>query len=127
MGIDKLIFVYNANSGKINGYMDMAHKILSPSTYQCRLCDLTFDIFKENVEWARFRESLETSNTVLDLEFLHIDEFEKNYKSKWLSKYEYPLILEVTNNGLELFMSNTQMNQIETTTDLIEEIKSRLL
>jgi hypothetical protein len=114
MGIDKLIFVYNANSGKINGYMDMAHKILSPSTYQCRLCDLTFDIFKENVEWARFRESLETSNTVLDLEFLHIDEFEKNYKSKWLSKYEYPLILEVTNNGLELFMSNTQMNQIET-------------
>lgn len=126
MAIDKLIFVYNANSGKLNSLMDSAHKIVSPSTYQCRLCDLTFDTFKENVEWARFRESVKTSNTVHDMEFLHIDEFEKNYKSKWLPKYEYPVILEATHNGLELFMSASQMNQVNTTADLIEEIKSRL-
>jgi hypothetical protein len=126
MAIDKLIFVYNANSGKINGYMDMAHKIVSPSTYQCRLCDLTYGVFKENVEWARFRESIKNLNTVRDLEFLHIDEFEKNYKSKWLPKYEYPVILEVTHNGLELFMSNTEMNQITTTADLIDRITTKL-
>ena len=33
----KLIFVYNANSGKLSAALDIAHKIISPSTYQCRL------------------------------------------------------------------------------------------
>ena len=126
MPIDKLIFVYNANSGKLNSLMASAHKIVSPATYQCRLCDLTFDTFKENVEWARFRESIKTSNTVRNLEFLHIDEFEKSYKSKWLPKYEYPVILEATHNGLELFMSTIEMNQITTTADLIDRITFKL-
>jgi hypothetical protein len=126
MEIDKLIFVYNANSGKINGYMDMAHKIVSPSTYQCRLCDLTYGVFKENVEWARFRESVLTSTTVQELEFLHTDEFEKQYKSKWLPKYDYPVILTASENGLEIFMSATELNEIKTTTDLIENITTKI-
>ena len=84
MAIDKLIFVYNANSGKLNAWLDSAHKIVSPSTYDCQLCDLTYGVFKENVEWVRFRESELITNNVRQLEFLHINEFEKNYKSKWL-------------------------------------------
>jgi len=126
MAIDKLIFVYNANSGKINAYMDMAHKIVSPSTYQCRLCDLTYGVFKENEEWIRFRESELITNKVHKLEFLHIDEFEKQYKSKWLPKYDYPVILTASENGLETFMSATEMNQIKSTTELIDKITTKI-
>lgn len=126
MSIKKLIFVYNANSGKFNAWLDSAHKILSPSTYQCRLCDLTYGVFKENEEWARFRESLKTTSNVQDLEFLHIDEFEQQYKSKWLPKYEYPLILTASDDGLEIFMSAVEMQQLDTTSALINDIKSKL-
>ncbi len=127
MPVDKLIFVYNANSGKLNAWLDSAHKIVSPSTYNCRLCDLTYGVFKENEEWARFRKSELINNTVQQLQFLHIDEFEKQYRSKWLPQYDYPVILMATSkNGLEIFMSAAQMNQLETTKDLIEAIKARL-
>ncbi|NJM95354.1 MAG: GTPase, partial [Acaryochloridaceae cyanobacterium CSU_5_19] len=43
--MDRLIFVYNANSGGINTALDIAHKLLSPSTYRCNLCRLTHDTF----------------------------------------------------------------------------------
>ncbi|SCY35267.1 hypothetical protein SAMN05192588_2433 [Nonlabens sp. Hel1_33_55] len=126
MPIDKLIFVYNANSGKLNAWLDTAHKIVSPSTYKCRLCDLTFDAFKENVEWSRFRESELIKSHVNELEFLHIDEFNKNYNSKWLPKYDYPLILMASEHGLEIFMSAVEMNQIKTTSALISALESKI-
>ena len=126
MRVDKLIFVYNANSGKLNAWLDSAHKIVSPSTYNCRLCDLTYGVFKENEEWIRFRESELIRNNVEQMEFLHIDEFEKKYKSKWLPKYDYPVILTATDQGLEIFMSATQMSEIKTTTDLIKNITAKL-
>jgi len=37
-----LIFVYNANGGLVNSWLDTAHKIVSPSTYSCSLCAITF-------------------------------------------------------------------------------------
>ena len=37
-----LILVYNADSGFFNALADSAHKLLSPSTYDCRLCALTY-------------------------------------------------------------------------------------
>lgn len=131
--------MYNANSGKLNAWLDSAHKIVSPKTYQCRLCDLTYDIFKENEDWARFRESVITSNPDLLLEFLHIDEFEKKYWSKWLPKYDYPIVLEKseeeqdyndgfgTNSGLDVFMSNKEIKQIESTSQFIDHIEKKIV
>ncbi len=126
MRIDKLIFVYNANSGKINAWLDSAHIMVRPSTYQCRLCDLTYGVFKENEEWVRFRESELIKKKVQELEFLHRDEFNKNYNSKWLPKYDYPLILMASDHGLEIFMSAVEMNKIETTAALISSIESKI-
>lgn len=134
----KLIFVYNANSGKLNALLDSAHKVVSPSTYECQLCDLTFGIFKENELWVRFRESLATTNPDLKLEFLHKDEFEKQYWSKWLPKYGYPILLSVrdevqdyndgfgTNSGMDIFLSPEEMNLIADTEALIKTIQERL-
>ena len=43
----KLIFVYNAKSGKLNALFDIAHKIVKPETYQCSLCAITHDALSE--------------------------------------------------------------------------------
>lgn len=136
--ITKLIFVYNANAGKINSLLDSAHKLISPGTYDCKLCELTHGVFKEDVDWILFRESVKTTNPNLQLEFLHKDEFEKQYWSKWLPKYEYPIILSLndevqdyndgfgTNSGLDIFMDAMEMNALETTAQFIKAIDSIL-
>ena len=69
-----LIFVYNADSGLFNTVTDIAHKILSPQTYNCNLCALTHGHFKVREEWVRFLETLDA-----DCEFLHRDEFHAKY------------------------------------------------
>ncbi len=44
MGLTRpaLVFVYNANSGLLNALLDMGHKVVSPRTYPCSLCALTY-------------------------------------------------------------------------------------
>lgn len=71
----QLIFVYNADSGLFNSLNNFAHKIFSPSTYQCNLCALTYGNFLMKQEWKNFIESLPVQTV-----FLHKDEFINQYK-----------------------------------------------
>jgi hypothetical protein len=71
---DKLIFVYNADSGLFNTMSDIAHKLFSPSTYECQLCALTHGLLKERGEWRDFIESFD-----VEVEFLHRDQFREQY------------------------------------------------
>ncbi|MBU2948972.1 GTPase [Zobellia uliginosa] len=119
--IQKLIFIYNADSGLKNSLLDSAHKILSPSTYDCNLCDITFGVFTENKVWKSFRE-----NTNLEMEFLHKDEYKKQYASKFGNKFTFPIILAQTNNGLEVFVGTEEMNAIEDSEALVELIQERV-
>jgi hypothetical protein len=117
----KLIFIYNASSGTINGLLDSVHKVLRPETYNCNLCDITFGVFSENSEWKDFRKS-----SAIGMVFLHKDEFLKLYRSKWLPKYDFPIILSEENNELAVFMSSEDLNKLATTPQLITQIKERL-
>ncbi len=114
----KLIFVYNANSGGLNAIVDSAHKILSPSTYDCNLCNLTYGTFKEEPEWKEFRNSV-----AIPFVFLHKDEFLKAYKSKWLPKYDFPVVLVEKDGQLEIAVTNQDLTQTETLEELINRIK----
>ena len=73
----ELIFVYNADSGKWNGYLDIAHKIFSPGTYPCNLCAITYGTFSIKEDWAAFKKTLSIPTT-----FLHKDEWEQQYDFK---------------------------------------------
>lgn len=53
-----LIFVYNADGGPLNALRDMVHKIVSPATYPCSLCALTYGPFAMRREWRTFLHSL---------------------------------------------------------------------
>jgi len=71
---DKLIFVYNADGGVVNMVKDLIHKNLSPETYPCSLCAITYNNFGMIGEWRQFVDRLER-----EVEFLHRDELEKKY------------------------------------------------
>jgi hypothetical protein len=117
----KLIFVYNASATKAGWLLASAHKFFSPNTYKCDLCSLTFGVFSENKKWKTFRKS-----TNLEMVFLHRDQFLKQYKSKWLPKYDFPVILSQEQDMLEIFLSNVDIAQAKDVEALIDLVQTRL-
>ncbi|WP_298513864.1 GTPase [uncultured Kordia sp.] len=113
----KIIFIYNARSGKLNSLLDVAHKLISPKTYQCKLCTITHDTFTENTLWKEFRK-----NTSLPLEFFHSDEFEKQHKN---IETKYPVIFLQEDQKLTEWIPKSEIEKIETTQELIQLIKSK--
>jgi len=69
-----MVFVYNADSGMFNALSDIAHKLISPATYQCNLCNLTHGYFTARDVWVKFLRDLDS-----DIEFLHRDEYIQQY------------------------------------------------
>ena len=110
----KIIFVYNANSGMVNTLLDIGHKIISPQTYECNLCQITYGIVTEKEEWKKFRES-----STDELEFLHKDEFEQKYQQK----REYPVILKMNDeNELKEWLRKDDLNKLKTAKQLIQKL-----
>ena len=108
-----LLFVYNADSGKLNALLDSAHKIVSPSTYNCQLCQLTYGLVNEKQAWKQFREQL--AEEVL---FLHRDEYEQQYDQK----LQYPFLARVENQSVEVLLSAEELAEIDDTQMLIERV-----
>lgn len=116
----KLLFVYNANSGSHNALLDSMRKVFSPNTYDCKLCDITFGIVSENKTWKRFRKE-----SPHEMVFLHKDEFTKGYASKFGHKFTFPIVLIEGGRGLEVLISTEELNQLHTAQDLMALVESR--
>lgn len=117
----KIIFVYNANSGLANTMLDSAHKIFSPSTYNCNLCDITFGVFTENMVWKKFREE-----TDLEFVFLHKDEFKTAYTGSDFLNTSLPIILKDEGGELNSFIASEEVNTFKDASELIKAIKAKL-
>ncbi|NMW21133.1 MAG: GTPase [Chlorobiaceae bacterium] len=111
-----LIFVYNTDSNPVSTLIDMAHKILSPETYDCSLCKLTHGPFTEIEAWKEFRISLG-----VPVEFLHRDEFEKKYGQS----FQYPVILQ-KNVNFEVLLPKTEIDDLANLEELIVAVKKHL-
>ena len=110
----KLVFVYNANEGLFNAVTDSVHKILSPSTYECRLCYYTHGLARMRKPWKRFLESLDHP-----VAFCHRNEFWRDYQRHDI---ELPAILLETNGDLDVLVPRAD---IESCRDL-EELMARV-
>ncbi len=115
---DKLVFIYNADSGLVNTVKDFWHKALRPSTYQCNLCQTTFGVFGAKREWKTFINDLG-----IDSEFLHKDEFLEKYDVK---DAKYPSAYILKNENLSIFITQEEMNKVATLTEMEEIVSSKL-
>jgi len=115
----KLIFVYNADSGVFNTLSDIAHKLISPGTYQCNLCNLTHGYFTAREEWTTFLHDLDA-----DIEFLHRDEYVNRYPD---TEVEFPAIFVDTNDELRLWVDRSVINTLTTPDALMEMIRAAVL
>jgi hypothetical protein len=110
-----LILVYNADAGLLNMAADWLHKIISPSTYACSLCALTYGHLGEKKEW---RNLLSTLNCKTD--FLHKDEFYNQYPNE---KFDLPCVLINENGSLSVLLSADELNAMKS----LDELKVAVL
>ena len=55
---DRLIFIYNADGGLVQGFLDSVHKTLSPATYPCSLCAITYGSVRMHPKWRTWLKAL---------------------------------------------------------------------
>ena len=114
-----LLFVYNADSGVFNSMADIAHKIFSPETYECALCNLTHGYFRERAGWKEFVEDLPVAS-----EFLHRDEFEKRHPER--EDHLPVVLLRNSRKELEILIDAETLGSIEDAADLKHLLRDRL-
>jgi hypothetical protein len=109
---EKLVFVYNAKSGKLHGLLDLLHKNISPRTYPCQLCAVL-------PEWKQFIESLG-----MPVEFFHKDE--------WLHypgaiQEPLPAAFAYYNGIAQVFIPDTEMRAVADVQALMKLTQSKLI
>jgi len=114
----ELLFVYNADSGLFNSMADAAHKILSPSTYNCNLCKVTYGWFTERTQWRGFVESLNVPCT-----FLHRDELRQRHPE--LGSEPLPAVFRVTDGKATRCVDAETLNTCADLDALITLIRER--
>lgn len=110
-----LIFVYNAKSGLVSKLSDFTHKVLSPKTYACNLCSLTYNTFKPNKEWTLFLNELDYS-----IEFLYKDE------PFGFDNIQKPIIVLEEENNLSILLNHIELSELNNSEDLIKTLKKVL-
>ncbi|HEX8505478.1 MAG TPA: hypothetical protein VF630_08930 [Hymenobacter sp.] len=100
----RLLFVYNADGGLLPSLKDAFHKVLSPGTYPCSLCAVTYGAVSMRPEWKAFIKSLP-----VPVEFQHRDEFVRDHP-KW-RQHALPAAFAVDETGvLAPFIHSREMN-----------------
>ena len=112
--MDGLIFVYNARSGVFNTLVDYFHKMISPSTYECSLCSLTYNNYGQVKAWKQFIQSL---NIPIYFKYSdHLSEIGLDKETK------LPIVV---NTDLNVVVSSEEINQCQTIDALIAVIRKK--
>lgn len=113
----ELVFIYNAKSGIINSLIDFSHKVISPETYECNLCALTYGVFAKKEIWLDYIKSLPVNSTF-------------TYKDKILDKkldnVIFPAIFLKKNDSFIQIISYLELNKFDSLQDLIIVLNSRI-
>jgi hypothetical protein len=113
-----LVFVYNADSGVFHELKDYVHKAVSPSTYGCNLCAVTFGALGMQRDWKSFIEGLD-----LPVEFLHRDEFADQYPSM---DVQFPATFVKRGSDITLLIAHTEINKAKSVDDLIQLVTEKM-
>lgn len=113
-----LLFVYNADSGAVSALRDYLHKAVSPSTYQCNLCALTYGALGMRGDWAEFVEALGVA-----VEFLHRDELQESHG---IDDVDLPVVLVSVHGRVEEMIPAVELNGLGTLEQLEALVSKRV-
>ncbi|NQU27572.1 MAG: hypothetical protein HQ528_04725 [Candidatus Marinimicrobia bacterium] len=115
---EQLIFIYNADSGIFNAVSDYVHKIVSPATYPCSLCGITYSNLGMKTAWADYLKSLAIPSL-----FLHMDQLGNQPKLQNLS---LPAVVLQQSGITYVLIEGPEMDSVANLDELIDLMDSRI-
>ena len=119
MGVRRLVFVYNAEAGIVAGVMDSVHKLVSPATYPCQLCAVTYGLVAMKREWRAFLDGLGMA-----LVFHHRPDFRAAFPAA--VDWPLPLVAVEADGVLHPLIPAADFAAIPDLATLIGTVKARL-
>jgi len=113
-----LLFVYNADTGLFSVVTDYAHKIISPKTYPCNLCALTYGNMGMNNKWKEFIATIK-----VPIAFLHRDEFVKQYD---LKDTQLPAAFFTQGESIKMLITHDELNACTSVEGLIDLVTKKI-
>lgn len=117
--MSRLIFVYNADEGVVAGMMDSVHKLVSPATYQCSLCAVTYGMFRMDPKWRAWLKA-----APFETVFHHKPDFRAAFPA--LAELPLPAILIDRGQGPEPLLGAEALAAVQSVDGLIATIESAL-
>ncbi|MBI4852953.1 MAG: hypothetical protein HY819_14275 [Acidobacteria bacterium] len=99
--IERLIFIYNANSGLASAISDSAKKLFKLKA--CGLCTITHGLLKEKQEWKNCESELN-----LPIDYFHKDDYPNDLKE--IVKDKLPCILAKTTPKPIILLNDEEIN-----------------
>lgn len=113
-----LIFVYNAEEGLFAAIGDALHKAVSPNTYPCSLCAVTYGAVRMRPEWRAYLKSLP-----YEARFFHRQDFRRAYPGL---DVELPAIMLDAGDGPRALVDAEALSQISNIKELIATLDAAL-
>jgi hypothetical protein len=117
--VKRLVLVYNAEAGIAAGVMDSIHKLVSPATYPCQLCAVTYGLAAMKREWRAFLAGLG-----MQLVFHHRPDFRAAYPAA--ADWPLPLVAVEADGVLAPLVSAADFAAIPDLATLIRVVRERL-
>lgn len=114
-----LIFVYNAADGVFAAIGDAVHKAVSPDTYPCSLCAITYGAVRMRPEWRAYLKSLP-----YEVRFYHRPDFRRAYPAVDVSLPA--ILLSEDDETPRLLVDAATLNQIRDVDGLIATLGAAL-
>ncbi|MDI6810707.1 MAG: hypothetical protein QMD80_03385 [archaeon] len=92
--------------------------MVSPSTYSCNLCAVTFGSLGMKKDWKTFLADLD-----MPVEFLHRDDFLRRYPS---IDAKFPAAFVKRGSDINLLIPHTEINKSKSVEDLINLVEKKV-
>ncbi|PAX07303.1 hypothetical protein CKY28_14890 [Sphingomonas lenta] len=113
-----LLFVYNADEGLFAALGDAVHKAVSPDTYPCSLCAVSYGAVRMRPEWRAHLRSLPYATR-----FFHRQDFRRAYPEL---DVELPAILLDQGSGPRVLVDAGTLNGVGDVKELIDTLSRSL-
>ncbi|WP_375403957.1 hypothetical protein [uncultured Sphingomonas sp.] len=114
-----LLFVYNADDGVFAAIGDAVHKVISPDTYPCSLCAITYGALRMRPGWKAYLRSLP-----YEIGFFHRPDFKRAYPN--FADLSLPAILVDKGAGPYPLIDSETLDNIGNLEELITALDAAL-
>ncbi|HEY0555400.1 MAG TPA: hypothetical protein VGG20_14145 [Thermoanaerobaculia bacterium] len=112
--IDRLLFVFNADNGSFNAFLDSARKFLRIKG--CTLCTITHGLAGEKSEWRDCKEEIG-----VPIDYVHRDEVSGELRA--VVGDQLPCVVAQTGNDLVLLLAPDVLDRCQGS---VADLKGRL-